>query len=311
LLVQQVVPPFPIPNSAYEIIWNHLLAYRGHKVTTQKTMWAPGGAGRYIPSTYQVDMINLWNPENGATSFKEDTWRFLRWTFLSPEMSAMTSHLERTSFDLTMAPGRRWSFNLDSFRVRRAPNNSYGNFMPFTNSILTFDSQRGYEGNPDRYDWTVVSQADYYLPNNSYRLASKGLADENVLAGNHLNRTYARYELQRVWVVDAILKYKDTHPYHRRRFYVQNDTWQILATEQYSKDEMLISGQEVFPLQRFQHEICTVAGEVTYSFTSKHMVVRGPHSIESSENLDAEELDADTFHPLWLSCSVGARCGGR
>ena len=51
----------------------------------------------------------------------------------------------------------------------------------------------------------------------------------------HLNQDLARYELRRVWVVEANLKAGTSHIYNRRTFYVDEDTWSIVHTDMYDK----------------------------------------------------------------------------
>ena len=55
----------------------------------------------------------------------------------------------------------------------------------------------------------------------------------DLLHKNHINQDYARYELHRVWVVDATLKTGFSHIYSRRTLYVDEDSWQILAVDCY------------------------------------------------------------------------------
>ena len=50
---------------------------------------------------------------------------------------------------------------------------------------------------------------------------------------------YARYELHRVWVVDATLRDGERHIYKRRTFYVDEDSWQIVAVDQYDNRDQL------------------------------------------------------------------------
>ncbi len=49
----------------------------------------------------------------------------------------------------------------------------------------------------------------------------------------HINQEYPRYELHRVWVIEANLKPGTRHVYQRRRFYIDEDSWGIVATELY------------------------------------------------------------------------------
>ncbi|MCB1121535.1 MAG: outer membrane lipoprotein-sorting protein, partial [Verrucomicrobiae bacterium] len=43
----------------------------------------------------------------------------------------------------------------------------------------------------------------------------------------------ARYELHRCWVVEANLKEGTRHIYAKRRFYIDEDSWQIMVADQY------------------------------------------------------------------------------
>ena len=60
-----------------------------------------------------------------------------------------------------------------------------------------------------------------------------------ILTPLHINPEYPRYELHRVWVVDATLKPGSRHIYKRRTFYVDEDSWQILHMDQYDNRDQL------------------------------------------------------------------------
>ena len=49
----------------------------------------------------------------------------------------------------------------------------------------------------------------------------------------HINQEHTRYELHRVWVVEATLKEGKRHIYAKRRFYVDEDSWGVLVVDQY------------------------------------------------------------------------------
>ncbi|MFZ9422786.1 MAG: carbamoyl phosphate synthase small subunit, partial [Ilumatobacteraceae bacterium] len=55
----------------------------------------------------------------------------------------------------------------------------------------------------------------------------------DILKPLHINQDLARYELHRVWVVEAKLKPGTSHLYSRRTFLIDEDSWQILAADQY------------------------------------------------------------------------------
>src|SRR5258708_12953460 len=61
---------------------------------------------------------------------------------------------------------------------------------------------------------------------------------------NNINRGFARYEVHRVWVVDATLKKGVSQIYSRRTLYVDEDSWQILAVDCYDTPGQLYRVQE-------------------------------------------------------------------
>jgi hypothetical protein len=48
-----------------------------------------------------------------------------------------------------------------------------------------------------------------------------------------MNQDYARYELHRVYHVEATLKEGSRHIYAKRVFFIDEDTWQIALKDQY------------------------------------------------------------------------------
>jgi hypothetical protein len=77
------------------------------------------------------------------------------------------------------------------------------------------------------------------VPYNSYRLHSADVTESDILTPLHINPELLRYELHRVWVVDARLKEGTSHVYKRRTFYVDEDSWQILHVDQYDSRDQL------------------------------------------------------------------------
>ena len=77
------------------------------------------------------------------------------------------------------------------------------------------------------------------MPYNSYKLHSDQVKVKEILTPLHINPDLTRYELHRVWVVDATLREGARHIYKRRTFYVDEDSWQIVAMDQYDNRDQL------------------------------------------------------------------------
>ena len=121
--------------------------------------------------------------------------------------------LVQETLDQTKDARRAWIYNPGQRRVRRAPKVAFDN--PGTNSDnqRTDDQFDMYNGSPERYDWKLVGKKEIYVPYNAYQLQSEKIKYADLLHKNHINQDYARYELHRVWVVDATLKPGFSHIY--------------------------------------------------------------------------------------------------
>ena len=135
--------------------------------------------------------------------------------------------------DQIKEPRRAWVYNTGQRRVRRAPNVAYDNPGTAADGVRTSDQFDMFNGALDRYNWKLLGKREMYMPYNSYRLHSDKVKVKEILTPLHINQDYTRYELHRVWVVDATLKDGKRHLYSRRTFYVDEDSWQILAVDQY------------------------------------------------------------------------------
>ena len=108
-----------------------------------------------------------------------------------------------------------------------------------------------YNGSPARYNWKLLGKKEIYVPYNNYKLQDPDLKFKNILKPLHINPEFSRYELHRVWVVEATLKKSARHIYKRRIFYVDEDSWQILVVEQYDNRDQLWRISEGFAVNYY------------------------------------------------------------
>jgi len=157
----------------------------------------------------------------------------------APARQAGTILLAHETLDQVKEKRSAWVYNTGQRRVRRAPDVAYDNPGTAADGMRTSDQFDMYNGAPDRYDWKLVGKRELIVPYNSYKLHSDSVKYADILKPLHLNQDLARYELHRVWIVEATLKPGASHIYKRRTFYVDEDSWQILAVDQYdSRDQM-------------------------------------------------------------------------
>src|SRR5690606_31563505 len=134
---------------------------------------------------------------------------------------------------------------------RRLPMLAYDSLQPDTNGLATADMVDAYNGAPDRYEWTLIGKQEMLVPYNSYAVHQKGIPYEKILGAKTVNPELLRYELHRVWVVEAKLRIGFSHLYAKRRFYVDEDSWQILSVDLYGENGQLSGLQEIHPINYY------------------------------------------------------------
>jgi hypothetical protein len=100
--------------------------------------------------------------------------------------------------------------------------------------MLTTDQVDGYNGAPDRYDWKLLGKRELFVPYNTYKMIDPAVKYKDLIRPGFVNPDYMRYELHRVWVVEATLKAGMSHIYARRHFYIDEDSWTVLMEDVYS-----------------------------------------------------------------------------
>jgi hypothetical protein len=85
----------------------------------------------------------------------------------------------------------------------------------------------------ERYDFKLLGKKEIYVPYNEYKIVYMTKDINKILGSAFVNPDVMRWELHRVWVVEGTLKKGKRHIYHKRRFYLDEDSWNIIATENY------------------------------------------------------------------------------
>lgn len=225
--------PFPIPQNGLEVIWNHILRYRGDAVLRHYSQASPQRGGSYTLVTFEDESwFNYSRPDVTPESL-DNTIIYFKQTVTGPARLAGQILLAHETLDQVKEPRRAWTYNAGQRRVRRAPNIAYDTPGTASDGMRTTDQFDMFNGAPDRYNWELVGKREMIVPYNSYRLHSREVKYADILKPLHINQDLARYELHRVWVVDAKLKPGKQHQYARRTFYIDEDSWQVLSVDQY------------------------------------------------------------------------------
>jgi hypothetical protein len=229
-----VAQAFPIPQNAHEILWNHLTRYRGGSAERTYMQVPVQGNGAFVP--VQITDTFTWpNFLEGGKDAEKDRNVLIYFTYAihSPPQLTGTVLLVHETVDQVSDPRRAWLYNAGQRRVRRAPQVAYDGPGQGSDGTRTADDFDMFNGAPDRYDWKLVGKKEMYIPYNAYKLHSPDLKYKAIHSKGHMNQDYARYELHRVYEVEATLKDGSRHIYAKRVFFIDEDSWQISVKDQY------------------------------------------------------------------------------
>jgi hypothetical protein len=231
--------PFPIPKNGHEAIWNHLLRYRTEGASRYIDQAAPTRGGSYTLVKFHDEFFIVYSKKGNTEADLNNKISYFKQEVLAPARLAGGVLLVAETMDQVKEHRQAWLYNPGQRRVRRAPNVAYDNPGTAADGMRTSDQFDMFNGAPDRYDWELVGIKEMYVPYNSYRLQDGVVKNKDILTPLHINQDLTRYELHRVWVVDATLKEGERHIYKRRTFYLDEDSWAILAVDNYDNRDQL------------------------------------------------------------------------
>ncbi len=285
--------PFPIPKEGVEAVWNHLLRYRGEATERNVGQVNPQTDGSYTLIMLHEQVKYLYQAPGGAPA---NTSLYFLQEVTSPARLAGEILLVHETINQVKEPRSAWTYNPGQRRVRRAPNVAYDNPGTASDGLRTTDNFDVYSGAPDRYDWKLIGKKEMYVPYNSYKLHSKDTKYDDIVKPGHINQDLARYELHRVWVVEATLKQGTSHIYAKRRFYIDEDSWQILVADHLDARGEMWRVAESHPVNYYSMPTFWSTLDALYDLQSGRYTAIGLDNQEAPYKFDAKFTDAD-FSP--------------
>jgi hypothetical protein len=150
--------PFPFPENAHELIWNHRLRYKGTGAKRHISLVAPTARGSFIEVTMTVNTLGLYYlPDATLESIDNRLLYFLQQTN-SPARLAGSALLVHESLNQLAQPRSAWVYNPGQRRVIRAPNVAYDSPSTATDSLHVSDMTDMFNGALDRFDWQLIGR---------------------------------------------------------------------------------------------------------------------------------------------------------
>lgn len=230
--------PFPIPKGGYEVMWNHLVRFVGVAYSLKYKSYNVDSAGTSTMATSGVLTEDFPYYGGGRGGI---FWR-LRTDYTGPARRVGESLMVHDDINPLEKGRRAWQYLPGQRRVKLAPDIAYDAPNPGTSGATTYDDTFIFNGAMDRFDFKLVGRKEMFVPYNAYRLVYQSKADD-LMIPKHINPDAERWELHRVWVVEATLKPGARHIYAKRFIYIDEDSWIALASDTYDARGQLYRAQ--------------------------------------------------------------------
>ncbi|PYC41646.1 DUF1329 domain-containing protein [Pseudomonas soli] len=266
-LVEAHVPgiPFPLPSTGAEVMWNMKMRYRGLGVEIPKSISgiSPRKGGEWLRQSSDTFFFTPWG-KKGSELFSA-TGRLENATFssyrepaaLAGQAGVQTAVAGEQATTFYYFPGQR--------RVRRMPSYSYDAPQIGLDNQYNVDEANVFFGTMDRFDWKLVGKQELLVPYNAFG-AYDTAAKVEAFAGNDSIAPQARrYELHRVWVVEANVRQGMRHQAPKRMFYIDEDSWNPLLAVDYDKQGQIWKVREGFSIPVYETGTCDVQAQVQYN----------------------------------------------
>jgi hypothetical protein len=283
--------PFPVPKTAVEIYWNHNFHWQGHGYHA-KTSGANVYADGTITSIVREDWRYNYYADPQFVGQDLDNRQFVWMGIWSAPVRFNGSGFSMiNTIDQVERPREGFMFRPDLRKIIRATPAvaTYDGPLSTSEGLRQNDNMFLFSGAPDRYDWRIVGKREIYVPYNAYKATMTTVADEDLMTPTHLNPDYLRYELHRVWEVEAKLKDGSRSNYGRRMFYVDEDSWIFLLGDLYNNDDELVRVQHSFIKNYYEAPACVLEFDVMYD------LALGRYNVDHLKNkFGPAQLDYET-----------------
>ncbi len=295
--------PFPKPKSGVEIMWNHRTRYRGDTLVQQTTQAVvrPGDKPQYLKQSERVYFRygNLKDPID--LSDKNILLYYLTWFGKTTNAIDFVALVHETANSLENSRNV-WVKPPKVPRLFRIPPVGYDQPFPGSEALMFVDMLDMYNGAFDRYVWKLVGKREIYIPYNAYRISDGHYSYAQLLQDRHFNQDATRYELHRVWVIEATEREGRNHTFGKRTFYVDEDSWNVVLVENEDHAGKLWRFQEGHLLPAYDIQAANSAPTLTYDLKDGRYFVN---------RLSAEDAPPQYGEPMrdaeFLPAAVKAR----
>lgn len=259
--------PFPIPKNGAQVMWNHLTAFRSHAWQGYSNSYvvAANGASSNVGGNRIWQQSPFYDPKATTPA----TGKTVYWAFRAdanvPARKAGEKLVLVDPLDVKNVGRRAYQYIPGQRRVKLSPDLAYDTPAPMAGGSATMDDAIGFAGALDRYDFKLVGKKEKFIMYNNFKMNDRaGCDDAKILATkNFPNPDCVRWELHRVWAVEAKLKPGFRHVYPRRMLYWDEDGYALGMAENYDAANKLYRVTSIFGYPYYVEEDGGVIAEST------------------------------------------------
>ncbi len=291
--------PFVSPSNGVEAMWNHRVRYRGDAAELRSRQVLVLANGTYSEQYLQTEQaLYLYaNIQSPSDLSKENILLYYLTHFATNSGDLGFTALVHESANVLERERSIWVIPKGISKMFRIPPVGYDNPFPGSGGIAFVDMIDMYNGAFDRYDWKILGKREVLLPYNAYRLNDAQVANEDLLQAGFMKPDRARYELHRVWLIEANERGGKRHSFGARRFYLDEDTWNVVLVENYDRKGALWRFQEGHLLQDYGQLWSNAMPVVTYDLKDGRYFINRLTNDDRWPQRDAPPPQARDFRP--------------
>ncbi len=250
--------PFPMPTSGVEAMWNAKMRYRGVGIDYKATITAVSprrGSNEWIRADSEQTLFFPWGVKgSNALSSYPPVEFYVYFGYVAPaalagQSLAITQYINQAENEtFYYFPGQR--------RVRRMPTYSHDSPQIGMENQYTLDEPNVFNGALDRFDWKLVGKKEIYVPYNAFGAHDFKAKFEDVAGNDFIAQTHRRYELHRVWVIEASVKAGMRHSAPKRTIYLDEDSWAPVLMDDFDARNQLAKMREGFLIPVYETGTC-------------------------------------------------------
>jgi hypothetical protein len=266
--------PFPMPENGVEAMWNAKMRYRGIGVDYKNvvtTVSPRKGGSEWIRAGQEFTAYMPWGAKGSNQLSKLPQIEYFAY-FAYTAPAALAGQALAVSYFLDQPGSETFYYFPGQHRVRRMPTYSYDSPQIGMENQYTLDEPFVFNGTIDRFDWKLVGKKEIYVPYNAFGAYDFSAKADDVMKPDFVDPGHRRYELHRVWVVEATVKAGMRHTAPKRTFYLDEDSWNLLLADDYDGQGKLAKVREGFLIPVYETGTCDVSAFVQYNLNEGRYV---------------------------------------